>query len=110
ENFTRAKAIVICKQRFNFPGFQDKPLDAPVPSTWKLENGEWFWYVDQAGGHETPFGRVKPSKDGTPAQALPSLESAAKLETQGNASAKAIEARVYVDPIGLVIPIATAIQ
>jgi hypothetical protein len=82
ENFTRAKAIVICNTRFNMPGFEGKSIDAPVPSTWKLESGEWFWYVDQSSGRETPFGRMRPLKEGTPAPGgLPSMANAPTVES-----------------------------
>src|ERR1700758_4766602 len=36
ENFTRAKAIVMCKQRIMMPGSLSDPIDVPTPSTWKL--------------------------------------------------------------------------
>jgi len=81
ENFTKAKAIINCKMRVPMPGFTE-PIMAPIPSTWKLENGQWYWYVDQTRGRETPFGTMKPaagavSGDGS----LPSLSSGPSIET-----------------------------
>src|SRR5947209_2362825 len=35
ENFTRAKVTVLCEQYVMMPGFADKPLKVPTPSTWK---------------------------------------------------------------------------
>ena len=58
ENFTRAKATVLCEQNVVMPGF-GTVLKVPTPSTWKLENGKWYWYVDQDALRNTPFGRVK---------------------------------------------------
>jgi hypothetical protein len=58
ENFTRAKAIVLCEQNVVMPGF-GAVLKIPTPTTWKLENGKWYWYVDQDALRDTPFGRVK---------------------------------------------------
>jgi hypothetical protein len=70
ENFTRAKAIVTCKMQVPMPGFPE-PIMAPIPSTWRVENGQWFWYVDQTRGRETPFGTMPPAAGNTPAGALP---------------------------------------
>ena len=81
DNFTKARAVVTCKIRFMIPGFGDNPVMAPVPSTWKLENGQWYWYVDQKAGRETPFGVMK-GQDGTSsAGAFPSLAAAPSVDT-----------------------------
>jgi len=42
------------------PGFADKPLMVPIPSTWKIVKGKWYWYVDQESLVNTPFGKMKP--------------------------------------------------
>lgn len=65
DNFKKAKAIVMCKMRLMAPGFTETPMEWPTPSAWKLENGQWYWYVDQTVGRETPFGRMPPMQ-GTP--------------------------------------------
>jgi hypothetical protein len=81
DNFTKAKAVVSCKIRFAIPGFNEAPVMAPVPSTWKVENGEWYWYVDQKAGRETPFGVMK-APDGTSSGgSFPSLASAPSVDT-----------------------------
>jgi hypothetical protein len=59
DNFTRAKATVLCEQRVVLPGFADKPVKIPAPSYWKVENGQWYWYVDQTELNRTPFGTMK---------------------------------------------------
>jgi len=58
EKFTRAKATILCEQYVMVPGFADKPLKVPIPSTWKLERGKWYWYVDQELLRQTPFGKM----------------------------------------------------
>ena len=50
----------MCEQYVLIPGFADKPLKVPTPSTWKLVDGKWFWYVDAQAVRKTPFGEVKP--------------------------------------------------
>jgi hypothetical protein len=81
DNFTKAKAVVSCKIRFMLPGFGDNPVMSPVPSTWKLENGQWYWYVDQKAGRATPFGVMKPQAGVSSAGGLPPLASAPSLDT-----------------------------
>jgi len=65
DNFTKAKVVVMCKQRIMAPGFADQPpMEVPTPDTWKLEDGQWYWYFDVSAGRETPFGRSAPVKPG----------------------------------------------
>jgi hypothetical protein len=59
EGYTRAKAVVLCEQYVLMPGFTDKPLKVPTPSTWKLVDGQWYWYVDPEQLNLTPFGKMK---------------------------------------------------
>ena len=42
------------------PGFMGKPMKVPVPSTWKLVDGTWYWYVDPESLRMTPFGKMTP--------------------------------------------------
>ena len=80
DNFTKAKAIVNCKMIVMMPGFANSPITAPIPSVWKVENGQWVWYVDQKVGRDTPFGRMKPA-DGAPSGGgLPSLASTPDIQ------------------------------
>ena len=58
DEFKKAKATVLCEQRVMFPGFADKPVKFPIPSTWKVENGKWVWYVDQESLRQSPFGKM----------------------------------------------------
>ena len=75
DNFTKAKATVVCEQYVMMPGFADKPMKVPVPSTWKLVKGKWYWYVDQSALRRTPFGEMKagPPVAGGAAAPSPSL-------------------------------------
>ena len=66
DNYTRAKAIVLCEQYVMMPGFADKPLKVPTPSTWKLVDDKWYWYVDPESLRETPFGKMTPGPGGKP--------------------------------------------
>ena len=80
DNFTKAKAIVKCKTYVPIPGFTE-PVVVQIPSAWKLENGLWFWYVDQSLGRETPFGVMKPAPGATPSGgSLPAMPSPQELQ------------------------------
>ena len=58
DNFTRAKATVLTEQYIMLPGFMGKPIKIPIPSTWKLVDGTWYWYVDPESLRMTPFGKL----------------------------------------------------
>ena len=60
ENFTRAKVTVLTEQYIMLPGFMGKPIKIPIPSTWKVVDGTWYWYVDPESLHMTPFGKLSP--------------------------------------------------
>ena len=60
ENFTRAKATVVCAMLVPVPGFTGKPLNFPIPSTWKIEDGKWVWFVDEEQRRASPFGKMTP--------------------------------------------------
>ena len=59
-NFTKANVVMLCEQYIMMPGFTDHPMKVPIPSAWKLENGKWYWYVDQDALLNTAWGRMKP--------------------------------------------------
>ena len=56
DNFTKAKATIVCGMYVMVPGFSDKPLDVPIPSAWKIEDGKWMWYVEQQIRSGSPMG------------------------------------------------------
>ena len=72
KDFTHAKATIVVEQFVMMPGFTDKPMKIPQPSTWKLEGGKWCWYVDPESIRETPFGKMNPGAGTTP-RGLPTV-------------------------------------
>jgi len=63
-NFTRAKAVVMCETRINSPGFGNRAFQIPVPSSWKLEDdGKWYWWVEPEKIGLTPFGTMTPGPE-----------------------------------------------
>jgi hypothetical protein len=72
KDFTHAKATMITEQYVMMPGFANKPMKIPSPSTWKLEDGKWVWYVDQDALRESPFGKMTAGPGG-PGPGLPPI-------------------------------------
>lgn len=83
DDFSKAKAMLTVKQIVLMPGFTGQPLDVPIPSTWKLVDGQWYWYVDQEALRKTPFGQLKAGKSGGEAGALPSVVIPGSVEASG---------------------------
>ena len=46
-DFTHATALAMCAQKVQQPGFPLGEWNLRVPSLWKYENGNWYWYVNQ---------------------------------------------------------------
>jgi len=76
DNFTKAKAMVVVEMYVPMPGFEGKPMKVPGSTLWKIENGQWCWYVDQDAVKTTPFGKMTASGGPSPAGALPDAKSA----------------------------------
>ena len=70
DQFTKAKATVVIEQYVMLPGFADKPAKVPIPSTWKLVEGKWYWYVNPESMRDSPFGKMTAGK-GPAAPSLP---------------------------------------
>jgi hypothetical protein len=58
DHFTKARAITLCEQYVMQPGFAGRPMKIPTGSTWKLVDGQWFWYADPEDERRTPFGAM----------------------------------------------------
>ncbi|MGD1069016.1 MAG: hypothetical protein ABSB15_02665 [Bryobacteraceae bacterium] len=61
----KAKVVVRAKARIMMIGAGLQEFEIPVKSTWKLENGEWMFYMDPVSLSETPFGTMHPGTSGT---------------------------------------------
>jgi hypothetical protein len=96
DNFTKAKAIVICKQRIMMPGSLSEPLDVPTPSTWKLEDGKWYWYVDQSKGFDLPFG-LHESPDAMARQSQPQARASKPPSMTSGPTIQALRNSVSAD-------------
>jgi hypothetical protein len=77
DKFTRAYAVVQCtvpmmmqasdnEEQKDTPQELMGPPTVPIPSTWKLENGKWCWYVDPEMDGKMPWGTLPNFTAGTP--------------------------------------------
>jgi len=58
DHFTKAVVSVMVNLMVAAEGFLGRPVPSLVPtrwSRWKLENGQWCWYLDPADPHDSPF-------------------------------------------------------
>jgi hypothetical protein len=61
-----SRARVTLKQRIAVKTpLGDQEFDMLPPTNWKVENGQWFWYIDHDAPHQTPFGLFPPTPRST---------------------------------------------
>src|ERR1039458_4081646 len=61
DDFTKAEVMVLVTRLLPIQGFMGHPVPTKTTSRWKLENGQWCYYVDpQKDLPATPFGRPDP--------------------------------------------------
>jgi len=64
DSFTKATVVTTCGTDYSMMG-RVTPIKLPVLSFWKLQEGEWFWYVPPPGDlYETPLGPAKRPTEG----------------------------------------------
>jgi hypothetical protein len=84
ENFTHAYATVLCSMPVVIQSFDNEkanedptviaPPAIPIPSTWKLDNGKWCWYLSKDMDGKMPFGmlpNLSVGSDAAPGGILP---------------------------------------
>lgn len=76
DNYTKAKVVTSCDTDYFFAGSR-VPIKLPIVSTWKIQNGEWFWYVippSEQETYDTPFGPMRrPKGDQSGSPGLPQI-------------------------------------
>jgi hypothetical protein len=69
DDFKKANVLALCEQNVLMIGFAG-PMKIPTPSTWKLVDGQWFWYIDKDEITRTPFGVIPERASDKPAGPL----------------------------------------
>ncbi len=87
DGFKKAQVTVTCKGEWQFHNTR-QPVVIPMTTTWRVENKEWFWFVDQSSGPKaTPWGTMAPGPDKAPG-AAPSIGPAGMPANLDEASKK----------------------
>jgi hypothetical protein len=60
ENNAHARVTLRAKMTIKVAQLADQVFDLPVTGFWKMENGQWDWYIDRDLSGQTPFGRMAP--------------------------------------------------
>jgi hypothetical protein len=58
DKFTNAKVLFTCDATMSHAG-QHIPVKIPMTSTWKIVDGQWFWYLVPSEVMLTPWGNMK---------------------------------------------------
>jgi hypothetical protein len=78
DNFTKAKVIVAAEMEWRTARTGKMIVKPPLASLWKVENGDWYWYIIPQKERETPFGKMKPGPDSSDVVVVPSILDALK--------------------------------
>ena len=66
DNFTKATVVTALEMDWRSPRVGVMRVKPPMTSLWKLDNGQWCWYVVPQTEWDTPFGKMKPGPDPAP--------------------------------------------
>ncbi len=75
DTFTKATVTTMVETIVAALGFTDKPIKMPLASFWKIEDAQWWWYMDPDKLNTAPFGQgkfgVAPGTSAAPNAGLP---------------------------------------
>jgi hypothetical protein len=63
ENFTKAVVITTIEMDWYTARLGKIRVKPPMKSLWRVDNGQWYWYVVPQKDWETPFGKMAPGPD-----------------------------------------------
>jgi hypothetical protein len=63
ENFKKAQVITAVEVEWRSPRLGVMRVKPPMTSLWRLEDGEWRWYVEVQKDWKTPWGQMHPGPD-----------------------------------------------
>ena len=78
DNFSKAKVLLVVNRDFHFQG-HTMAVDVPIAEDWKIESGQWVWFLPNKGMRETPFGIAAPVPNNPAAVRTPSGLSICRL-------------------------------
>lgn len=83
DNFTKATVVTTLAMEWRNPRVGVMKVKPPLTSLWKVENGEWRWYVEPKKDWETPFGKMAPGPDSGKAPIVPSFRGVSPNSVTG---------------------------
>jgi hypothetical protein len=101
---TRAKVTVKARTMMMIMGAGRLPLDAMSVTLWKIENGQWVWYVDQTV-KQTPFGAIRPADGASPGTEKPNLAAMIKAPDIAR-----LQSQVKIDRTSIVVTASEPVQ
>jgi hypothetical protein len=66
ENFTKATVVTAVEMDWYTARLGKMRVKPPLTTTWKLDNGQWWWYAVPQKEWATPFGTMKPGEEAKP--------------------------------------------
>ena len=81
DNFKKAIVTLTVGITYVFHG-EAVPLKAPIASSWKLDKGQWKWYLDKESAAGTPFGGFKAGPGDPESKLVTRPQSAADVIAQ----------------------------
>lgn len=92
DEFTKASLVIECDTEVLIPPKGLMSVRMPVGSTWRVENGEWVWYLVKQITRSSPFGEMKPGEGSASGSfAMPTGPSVEQLQNAVQASRKKIK-------------------
>lgn len=83
EDFQSANVLILCDTSLLMPPAGIVEVKMPIPSKWKVIDGQWFWYVEAQAARQSPFGKMLPgegSEGGLPTSIPRGPDAAALLK------------------------------
>jgi hypothetical protein len=105
DNNTRAEVTIKAKSTMLMMGRGMMPYEMPAVSTWKVENGQWMWYLDPAVATRSPFGQLRTTPGGATPSGPPVLPGIVKIP-----DVSALERQVQIDRKSIVLTDAEPVQ
>jgi hypothetical protein len=102
----KARVVVTAKVVVMMVGAGPQEFTVPVKSTWKLENGDWMFYMDPVSLEDTPFGKMYSERNGAAQGPPPDL--AALMANKP--SVASLQSKVKVDRTAVVLTKEAPIQ
>jgi hypothetical protein len=94
DNFTKATVVTGVEVEWRSPRIGVLRVKPPMTSLWKLENGQWYWYVLPQKDWDTPWGRMNPGPDPEQNKAMAMFRGVDKQQVLDQVSIDTTEIRL----------------